>query len=58
MEKDYQETIMQLVCECRMLERKCEKQKEAIDKATNDLQQLIDDTKNKTVLSLGSSFLN
>lgn len=29
------------------------KQKEVIDKATNDLQQLIDDTKNKTVLSLG-----
>lgn len=33
MEKDYQETIMQLVCGCRMLERKCEKQKETIDKA-------------------------
>ena len=35
------------------LEQKVKKQKEVIDKATNDLQQLIDDTKNKTVLSLG-----
>lgn len=30
--------------------KKCE---EVIDKATNDIQQLIDDTKNKTVISLG-----
>ena len=33
MEKDYQETITQLVCECRSLERQVKKQKEVIDKA-------------------------
>lgn len=36
-----------------LFEQQVKKQKEVIDKATNDLQQLIDDTKNKTVLSLG-----
>lgn len=42
MEKDYQETITQLVCECKMLEQQVKKQKEVIDKATNELFALKD----------------
>lgn len=36
----------------RLLEQ-VKKQKEIIDKATNDLQQIIDNLKDKTIISLG-----
>lgn len=38
MEKDYQETITQLVCECKMLEQQVKKQKEVIDKAIHYIE--------------------
>ena len=31
----------------------CKKQKEVIDKVTNDLQQIIDNVKDRTIISLG-----
>ena len=38
MEKDYQEAITQLICECEMLEQQVKKQKEVIDKAMDILE--------------------
>ena len=35
------------------LEQQVKKQKEVIDKATNDLQQIIDNVKDRTIISLG-----
>ena len=43
MERDYQETITQLVCECKMLEQQVKEQKEVIDKATKELFILKDE---------------
>ena len=39
--------------EIKKIEQENKKYKEVIEKAINDIQQLIDDTKNKTVISLG-----
>ena len=35
------------------LEQQCRKQKEIINKETNDLQQIIDNVKDRTIISLG-----
>lgn len=35
------------------LEKENKKQKEVIEKATNDLQQIIDNVKDRTIISLG-----
>lgn len=35
------------------LEQQCKKQKEIINKETNDLQQIIDNVKDRTIISLG-----
>ena len=42
MDKDYQETIIQLVCECRGLEQQVKKQKEVIDDYKEDISNLLD----------------
>ena len=42
-----------LINEIKKIEQENKKYKEVIEKAINDIQQLIDDTKNKTVISLG-----
>lgn len=55
MEKDYQETITQLVCECRSLERQVKKQKEVIDKAIDKLYtwgEILDPTFQKEMLDI------
>lgn len=35
------------------LEQQCKKQKEAIDKASNDLQQIMNNINDKTIISFG-----
>lgn len=57
MERDYQETITQLVCECRMLERKCEMKQELIDKALEKLNSFIECCKAEKLES-GSDYLH
>ena len=42
-----------LITKYIFLEQQVKKQKEVIDKVTNDLQQIIDNVKDRTIISLG-----
>lgn len=45
--------ILEILDYISNLEQQVKKQKEVIEKATNDLQQIIDNVKDRTIISLG-----